>query len=236
MRVRIKLDVKKPLKRRKKIIKKDGIVIVVDCKYERLGEFCFTCGLVSHTDRFCRISIDRGEEVVEKDWGSCLRAPPRRVASQSQSKWLRAENDDTWEDKIGGDRKEQQFSGENFQNQGMAGNTERDMRMTMVTKFRNNSKESMTVNAAHLKGFKSTSNLFFESNEGELNAFQLEDLRKRMRRLADEVDQMDMELGQQAITGQTSKQHSEADISNADLSDSIHNISAELARQASHAL
>lgn len=70
MRVRIKIDARKPLKRRKKITKKDGKVFVVDCKYERLGEFCFTCGLVNHTDRFCRLVIDRGDETAGKEWGS----------------------------------------------------------------------------------------------------------------------------------------------------------------------
>lgn len=50
MRLRIRLDIRKPLKRKKKIVKKDGSEITVSCKYERLGEFCFLCGLVSHTD------------------------------------------------------------------------------------------------------------------------------------------------------------------------------------------
>lgn len=42
MRVRIRLDVRKPIKRKKKIVKKDGQEIIILCKYERLGEFCFT--------------------------------------------------------------------------------------------------------------------------------------------------------------------------------------------------
>lgn len=73
-----------------------------DGKYERLGEFCFSYGLVSHTDRFCRLSITE-DDGKGKDWGSWLRAPPRRVVGQTQSKWLRSENDDTWEERIGGD-------------------------------------------------------------------------------------------------------------------------------------
>ncbi|XP_074361558.1 uncharacterized protein At4g02000-like [Apium graveolens] len=75
MRVRIKIDVHKPLKRKKKIIKKDGSKIIVEYRYERLGEFCFSCGMVSHTDRFCRLSVT-GEVGKEKEWGSWLRAPP----------------------------------------------------------------------------------------------------------------------------------------------------------------
>lgn len=36
MRLRIRLDVRKPLKRKKKIVKKDGTGFTVSCKYERL--------------------------------------------------------------------------------------------------------------------------------------------------------------------------------------------------------
>lgn len=58
MRVRIKLDVRKPLKRKKKINRRDGSEFVVSCKYERLGDFCFFCGLLTHTDRFCRRNLE----------------------------------------------------------------------------------------------------------------------------------------------------------------------------------
>lgn len=59
MRLRIRLDVRKPLKRKKKIVKRDGTEFNVTCKYEMLGEFCFLCGLVTHTYRFCRRFIDK---------------------------------------------------------------------------------------------------------------------------------------------------------------------------------
>lgn len=64
MRIRIRLDVRKPLKRKKKIKRKNDTVFIVLCKYERLGEFYFSCGLLSHIERFRRKLIDRrrGEE------------------------------------------------------------------------------------------------------------------------------------------------------------------------------
>lgn len=49
MRLKIRVDVSKPLKRKKKICKRDKIEVIVHCKYERLGDFCFTCGLLNHT-------------------------------------------------------------------------------------------------------------------------------------------------------------------------------------------
>ncbi|KAL8135008.1 hypothetical protein AgCh_009873 [Apium graveolens] len=93
MRVKIKLDVRKPLKKRKKIKRKNGTEFVVSCKYERLGDFCFVCGHVTHTERFCRQNLDnRGEESL-KEWGGWLRGLPRRIVNQNRSKWLRDEND-----------------------------------------------------------------------------------------------------------------------------------------------
>lgn len=63
MRIKIRLDVRKPLKRKKKIKRKNGTKVIVTCKYERLGDFCFAGGLVTHTERLCKGSLDyRGED------------------------------------------------------------------------------------------------------------------------------------------------------------------------------
>lgn len=67
MRLKMKIDVRKPLKRKKKITRINGTEFVVTCKYECLGEFCFSCGLVSHTERFCRKNLDKRGEEGEKE-------------------------------------------------------------------------------------------------------------------------------------------------------------------------
>lgn len=52
------------IKRKKKIVKKDGTKYTVICKYERSGEFCFPYRMVTHTDKFCRKHIDsRGKKL-----------------------------------------------------------------------------------------------------------------------------------------------------------------------------
>lgn len=101
MRIKIKIDVRRPLKRMKKITRRNGTNVVVTCKYERLGDFCFTCGIVSHTDRYCRKFLDKKDESVTKEWGSWLRATSRRMAGPVKSKWLRDEGDTNWEERIG---------------------------------------------------------------------------------------------------------------------------------------
>lgn len=78
MRLKIRLDVRKPLKRKKKICKRDKTEVIVHCKYERLGDFCFTCGLLTHTERFCKKKFEGDGLIVSKEWGAWLRAPSRR--------------------------------------------------------------------------------------------------------------------------------------------------------------
>ena len=44
MRIRVLLDVRLPLKRRKKIRMEDGAWAYIEFKYERMGTFCSLCG------------------------------------------------------------------------------------------------------------------------------------------------------------------------------------------------
>lgn len=76
MRLRIRVNVSKPLKRKKKICKKDKTEVMVNCEYEKLGDLCFVCGLLSHTERFCHKKLEAGTEEVSKDWGPWFRAQP----------------------------------------------------------------------------------------------------------------------------------------------------------------
>lgn len=55
MRIRVAVDVGRPLRRCKKINKPGGDSFIVQFKYERLGSFCFVCGALGHTERFCEI-------------------------------------------------------------------------------------------------------------------------------------------------------------------------------------
>lgn len=72
MRIKMKLDIRKPLKRRKKVTRKNGSEFMVTCKYERVGEFCFKCGLLSHTEHFYRKNIDNRSADGMQDWGNWL--------------------------------------------------------------------------------------------------------------------------------------------------------------------
>lgn len=118
MRIRIKMDVRIPIKRKKKIVRKDKSEVIVTCKYEKLGDFCFICGMLSHTERFCRKKLEGSEGEISKEWGQWLRAPPRKMTGGNRSKWLREEGDGEWGRKDGKDNYEAENPG--FQNTELA--------------------------------------------------------------------------------------------------------------------
>lgn len=111
MWLKIMVDVRKPLKRKKKICKRDKTEVIVQCKYERLEDFCFICGLLSHSEHFCKQKFE-GESPMIREWGTWLRAPPRRNAGGNRSKWLREDGGGgDWSSKSGGDNFAQQDKG-----------------------------------------------------------------------------------------------------------------------------
>lgn len=112
MRIKIKVDVRKPLKRKKKIRRKNGSEFTVTCKYERLGDFCFVCGVVTHTERFCRTLFNNRDEGGNREWGSWLRAPVRRNNGQNGSKWLREDDDKDWLARMGRNNSNPDVTGE----------------------------------------------------------------------------------------------------------------------------
>ena len=91
MRLRVSLDVRKPLKRRMRLKRTGGDWFWVDFKYERLNAFCFICGLLGHTERNCPSLYDCTEGNVDRPYGSWMKAPPRRGMMNSGERWLRSE-------------------------------------------------------------------------------------------------------------------------------------------------
>ncbi|MBA0603910.1 hypothetical protein Gorai_008537 [Gossypium raimondii] len=87
MRVRVQLDVRKPLKRKKQVLC-NGVRSYVMFKYERLSLFCFYCGRLGHNDSFCEIKMMARADTEELGWDLSLRAQSRRALSMN-SIWLR---------------------------------------------------------------------------------------------------------------------------------------------------
>ncbi|XP_062089189.1 uncharacterized protein LOC133795749 [Humulus lupulus] len=89
LRVRVCLNIEKPLKRRMKIFYTKVDFFWVEFKYERVPTFCFICGIVGHSEKFCHQFFDAPEETLSKPYGLFMKAPDRRPNKQIGAKWLR---------------------------------------------------------------------------------------------------------------------------------------------------
>ncbi|KAH9726543.1 CCHC-type domain-containing protein [Citrus sinensis] len=90
MRIRVSIDVRKPLKRRMKLKKAGGDWIWVDFKYERLNIFCFICGFLGHTEKQCPQLYECPPGEIVKAYCHWMKAPNRRNAMNSGERWLRS--------------------------------------------------------------------------------------------------------------------------------------------------
>ena len=101
LRVCISVDISKPLPRCRKLWFEGKQIGWVGIKYERLPNFCYWCGRLSHGDRDCELWI-RGKENMKKDdrqFGEWMRAdtfrPTRKTviviqgSSHTQAPWWR---------------------------------------------------------------------------------------------------------------------------------------------------
>lgn len=97
MRIRVGIDVNRPLRRKLKLRKNGGDWAWVTFKYERLYTFCYFCGCVGHSEKFCRKVIEVDTPPNELLYGPWLRAPLRRLTAPVGERWLVKEGpmDDT---------------------------------------------------------------------------------------------------------------------------------------------
>ena len=74
-RLKILVDVTKPLRRRQQVRSREGQLVSIDVKYERLPNFCYGCGCLGHIERDCLLLTDEERE-NEKLWDrGCVLLP-----------------------------------------------------------------------------------------------------------------------------------------------------------------
>ncbi|XP_060965486.1 uncharacterized protein LOC133034418 [Cannabis sativa] len=88
LRVRVTIDITLPLKRRMKLRKTGSEWFWANFKYEYVPTFCFICGIIGHTERFCpklfsTLPIGSPSRMVPSF------VLPRRRNYQIGSRWLR---------------------------------------------------------------------------------------------------------------------------------------------------
>ncbi|XP_021767686.1 uncharacterized protein LOC110732082 [Chenopodium quinoa] len=62
-RVKVLLNVTKPLRRFQRIIDKGGRVVCVEFAYERLPFFCFACRVIGHAEKECEMVSEESKKV-----------------------------------------------------------------------------------------------------------------------------------------------------------------------------
>lgn len=104
-RIRIMMDIEKPLKRRMKIKHDGDSWSWINFKYERLSIFCFVCGMLDHSERDCAIVYANPDKEFDRTYGVWLRAPNRNAGNKnSGARWLRngPEGGGLWASNTGG--------------------------------------------------------------------------------------------------------------------------------------
>lgn len=91
MRIRVKVDIRMPLKKERQVRKTGGEWSVVNFKYEKLGIFCFVCGCLGYMENKCGILFAKEEDDGIRGSSVALRAESRRQGNGSGSRWLREE-------------------------------------------------------------------------------------------------------------------------------------------------
>ena len=110
LRVRVEVDVSKPLCRGRKVILDDKEEVWVAFKYEKLPNFCYWCGMVCHDDKDCDIWLSsKGLLPLEsQEFRAWMRATPFNLGRKTFCSVLglevfhaREANQEDWNDEHG---------------------------------------------------------------------------------------------------------------------------------------
>ena len=89
LRIRVEMDVERPLKHRMKIKSPDSDWFWIEFRYEKFPTFCFICGCLGHLDRKCVKVYDFPDGITPKPYGAWMRVNPCTGQSNNSEKWFR---------------------------------------------------------------------------------------------------------------------------------------------------
>ncbi|MBA0735457.1 hypothetical protein Gogos_019303 [Gossypium gossypioides] len=95
MRIRVQIDVRNLLMRKKKLILSNKGCIYARFQYEKLSVFCFLCGRLRHSERFYPARIVHGKTELEFEWDLSVKTIPKRVMVVTSS-WLGEKGEGPW--------------------------------------------------------------------------------------------------------------------------------------------
>ncbi|XP_050207931.1 uncharacterized protein LOC126657306 [Mercurialis annua] len=86
-RIRVSLDVRRPLQRRMKLRRGGGKWSWLNFQYERLPMFCFCCGIIGHWEKFCAKYFENPIPKEFLPYDSCLRVNLKKMVNTGD-RWL----------------------------------------------------------------------------------------------------------------------------------------------------
>ncbi|KAL8128213.1 hypothetical protein AgCh_014971 [Apium graveolens] len=161
-RIRVTLDVEKPIKRRMKLKRDGNAWSWINFKYERLGTFCFVCGRIGHSERDCNVVYANPDKVVDRAYGPWLRAPSKNASVNAGSRWLRnvADGQKSWT-----------CAGSSFSQE--QPNTDHDTRITKFMEIDGVVREVNAVNSAVvIKGRETRDMDMGDKDKNQLEGFE----------------------------------------------------------------
>jgi 14-3-3 protein epsilon len=89
MRLKVRINVNNPLQQRWKVRANEGNYVQISFKYEKLGIFCYLCGVLGHTDKNCPKLFDLEYDDGTREWGENLRPLANRIGTAATNKYLK---------------------------------------------------------------------------------------------------------------------------------------------------
>jgi hypothetical protein len=88
MRLKVRINVTNPLQKSWKVRANEGNFVEILFKYEKLGIFCFLCGVLGHTDKDCTKLFDMEQDDGVREWGDNIRPIIKRMGTAATNKYL----------------------------------------------------------------------------------------------------------------------------------------------------
>ncbi|CAN1777169.1 hypothetical protein LINPERHAP1_LOCUS13935 [Linum perenne] len=88
MRIRVRMDVTKALKKERKVRRPGGEWLTGKIRYEKLPTFCYVCGRIGHVERHCEIFYRTPEAELVRNWDATLRAEYKKPSLLGGEQYL----------------------------------------------------------------------------------------------------------------------------------------------------
>jgi hypothetical protein len=88
MRLKVRINISNPLQQCWKVRANEGNYVTILFKYEKLGVFCYLCGVIGHMDKSCPKLFDLDHDDGTRGWGENIRPLIKCMGTTATNKYL----------------------------------------------------------------------------------------------------------------------------------------------------